>query len=186
MEERVEVARSRDGECIQGRVSLLASQGIDYDIGEADGDIVITVAAGERERAGALFALDERERCAADNEAKRIMPEGIRSIIFSLSWLFGAGSLLGIYWGIRGFRRNRFYSLVGILLGLGGLCGALLMLFPDAVRFGGPPDYQPQPVKPGTAADDRIWYVLGAAVLILAYGWVFFGKKKKPDEQDPE
>lgn len=179
MEERVEVARSRDGEFIQGRVSLLASQGIDYDIGEADGETVITVAAGERERAGALFALHERESRAADNRTTRIMPEGVRAIVFSLSWLFGAGSLLGIYWGIRGFRKNRLYSLIGILLGLGGLCGALLLFFPDAVRFGGPPDYQVQPVQPDTATDDRIWYVLGAAVLILAYVRVFFGRKKR-------
>lgn len=179
MEEKVEVARSRDGEFIQGRVSLLASQGIDYDLDEADGETVISVAAAERARAEALFALDERENRAADNKTKRIMPAGVRSIIFSLFWFFGVGSLWGIFWGIRGFRRNPFYSLVGIVLGLGGLCGALLLLFPDVVRFGGAPPMEPLPDIRNTVADDRLWYVLGGAVLILAYAWVLFGRKKR-------
>lgn len=184
MEEKVEVARRRDSEYIQSQVSLLASQGIDYDLDEVDGETVISVAAAERARAEAFFALDERESRAADNTTKRIMPDGVRSIIFSLFWFFGVGSLWGIFWGIRGFRRNPFYSLVGIVLGLGGLCGALLLLFPDVVRFSGPPPVDPLPAARDTVGDDRPWYVLGGAVLILAYAWVFFGRKKKDGSSD--
>ena len=182
MEEKVEVARSRDSEYIQSQVSLLASQGIDYDLDEVDGETVISVAAAERARAEAFFALDERESRAADNTTKRIMPDGVRSIIISMFWFFGLGSLLAIYYGIRGFRKNPFYSLAGILLGLVGIIGAILLFSPGLANLGGPPVHESVPVPQTVTPSFSEWNIYVLAGLVLVYARFYFGRKKRSGE----
>jgi hypothetical protein len=45
----------------------------------------------------------------------------IRSVVLSSAWLFGLGSLLGIYFGIRGIKYRPVLSAFGIAFGIAGL-----------------------------------------------------------------
>ena len=51
-----------------------------------------------------------------------------RSILFSLFWFFGLGSLIGIYFGLVARRHKQRWALVGILLGIIGMSIAPVLL----------------------------------------------------------
>jgi hypothetical protein len=56
-----------------------------------------------------------------DETKKRQSGYAIRSVILSLMWLFGVGSLFGIYFGIRGIKYRPVLSAFGIAFGIAGL-----------------------------------------------------------------
>ncbi len=52
---------------------------------------------------------------------KRQNGYAVRSVVLSVAWLFGIGSLFGIYFGIRGIKYRPVLSAFGIAFGIAGL-----------------------------------------------------------------
>ena len=66
--------------------------------------------------------IEQSEETTPENELKkRHLAYATRSVILSVAWLFGIGSLLGIYFGIKGFKHRPVLSAFGIAFGLAGL-----------------------------------------------------------------
>ena len=102
-----------------------------------------------------------------------------RSIILSVFWAFGVGSLLGIYFGIRGYNDKRVFSGVGIAVGLLGLAlaiAAVTGIFGDVV---GPLLYLSWIISGvslvivSMVTRDYAYFWIGLAVVIAFFAAVF-------------
>jgi hypothetical protein len=97
----------------------------------AIGPVRLLVAGRELERIRQLL---EQEGLWMVEEEQPPQPEGLRNeplraILFPLLWLFGLGSLLGIYYGMKIRREHPGRARLAIVLGVLGLAGLLVLLW---------------------------------------------------------
>lgn len=93
------------------------------------GGMVVEVAGRDLERCRELFIAEGflQDPASEQHEDK---PEGKpwRGLLFSVLWIFGLGSCIGIGLAIVDYRRNKTGSILALLLGLAGLAGMYIYI----------------------------------------------------------
>ena len=97
----------------------------------AIGPVRLLVAGREQERVRRLLEeeglWDFSPRPAAGTP--RVRNDALRALLFPLLWLFGLGSLLGIYYGMKIRRGHPWRARLAIALGVAGLAGLCILLW---------------------------------------------------------
>ena len=91
----------------------------------------------------------------------------VKSIMLGLYCFFGIASLLGLYYGIKGFNKNRFYSTVGILMSLSGLVLSIAVLVNPFVTMGYSTPIKTVDLYAGKVT--TIWHVIGLVALLCSF-----------------
>lgn len=175
----VTVARSRDKDEIRSWETLLYFEKIEYQVEDnsssPEGYIEILAAEQDRQHIEEILVEYEREKDTG-NADRPSMRYPLRSVIYSILWFFGLGSIFGIYYGIKGYRQNRIVCMVGILFGVFGIVGAFMLLFPNLIPFTSSSTvYVSEPIKQTSVS--KWWYIVGGFIVVFIYVWLFTTKK---------
>lgn len=119
--------------------TLFGAGGLGTGINMAAGAIEIAVLESDRDKATSIINEERQQETetrskpdtppesqsepAHEQKPKSRYSSGVKSIIWSLIWLFGLGSIFAIKFGIKGWReeRNKITAMIGLIMGILGL-----------------------------------------------------------------
>ncbi len=124
--------------------TLFGAGGLGTGINMAAGAIEIAVLESDRDKATSIINEERQQETDLPETETRSMPDtppesqsepaheqkpksrynsGVKSIIWSLIWLFGLGSVFAIKFGIKGLRKekNKITAMIGLIMGILGI-----------------------------------------------------------------